>query len=150
MDALVDAAEDQGWTPVRRHSDGWFVRLRHERHGLIDVIACEMPYQKVALGRARHEDLGDGTEIPVLAVEDIVILKLVAARWKDIDDIESILLSGKEIDWVYVRRWAEEWEVTSLLEQTISRAEESMREAEAVYADEGPGSATRADDAPSP
>ena len=132
MDAVVDMAARQGWTLVRRLPDGWFVRLHHERHGVIDVIASEMEYQETALGRACHTALGDGTEIPILTVEDIVILKLVAARGKDLDDVESILLSDAELDWGYVRKWANEWEVGPLLEQVIDRAEHAKREVEAA------------------
>ncbi len=132
MDAVVNMAARQGWTLVRRLSDGWFVRLHHERYGVIDVIASEMAFQETALGRAHHTALGDGTEIPILSVEDIVILKLVAARGKDLDDVESILLSDAELDWGYVRKWADEWEVEPLLEQVIDRTEHVKRDVEAA------------------
>lgn len=135
MDDVVNMAESQGWTLVRRLPDGWFARLRHERHGVIDVIASELDYQETALGRARHTPLGDGTEIPILSVEDIIVLKLIAARAKDLDDIESILLSDAELDWGYVRKWANEWEVEPLLEQVIDGAEQAKRSVEASFND---------------
>lgn len=140
MDAVVNMAARQGWTLVRRLSDGWFVRLHHERHGVIDVIVSEMAYQETALGRARQTTLTDGTEIPILSVEAIVILKLVAARGKDLDDVESILLSDAELDWGYVRKWANEWQVEPLLEQVIDRAEQAKRDIETAGVEGNVGS----------
>ena len=107
---------------------------------MIDVIASEMAYQETALGRARQTTLADGTEIPILSVEDIVILKLVAARGKDLDDVESILLSDAELDWGYVRKWANEWQVEPLLEQVIDRAEQVKRHVEAAGVEGNVGS----------
>ena len=150
MDAVVNMAARQGWTLVRRLPDGWFVRLHHERHGMIDVIASEMAYQETALGRAHHTALGDGTEIPILSVEDIVILKLVAARGKDLDDVESILLSDAELDWGYVRKWADEWEVEPLLEQVIDQAERAKRDVEAAGVEGKVGSSASNHSTPSP
>ena len=79
-----------------------------------------------------------------------MILKLVAARGKDLDDVESILLSDAELDWGYVRKWANEWEVEPLLEQVIDRAEQVKRDVEAAGVEGNLGSSASNHSTPSP
>ena len=61
----------------------------------------------------------------VPTAEDVVIQKLRWARRKDLDDVVNVLVvSGKQLDWKYLRRWTDEHETTELLEQLKVEAEE--------------------------
>ena len=47
-----------------------------------------------------------GVSVPILAPEDLVVLKLLFHRHKDVVDIERIVVAtGAELDWSYVRNW---------------------------------------------
>ncbi len=74
----------------------------------VDFILPKMPWATEALERAQYMkvDFGFG-ELPVLTVEDVIISKLYAfkndsTRLKDCDDIQSILLSKRELDLPYL------------------------------------------------
>lgn len=68
----------------------------------VDLLVAETDYQREAMRRAI-----DG----VLAVEDVIVHKLIAWRPRDRDDIASILAAGHELDASYIERWAASWEV---------------------------------------
>jgi hypothetical protein len=79
-------------------------RLIRARRGTcsIDLIVAGTDYQRLAISR------GIGG---VLAVEDVLVHKLIAWRPKDRDDIRSILSTGRPLDDVYVDHWSHEWDV---------------------------------------
>lgn len=68
----------------------------------VDIIAAQTDYQMGAIDRAV-----DGT----LAVEDVVVHKLIAWRPRDRDDVDQILAAGHQLDEAYVARWASAWQV---------------------------------------
>jgi hypothetical protein len=70
----------------------------------IDLIVAVVPYQELAIERGVAEH--------VLAIEDVVVHKLIAWRRKDRDDIRSILEAGHSLDEAYIAEWVGAWEVT--------------------------------------
>ena len=75
---------------------------------VIDVLLAETDYQRSAMRRAV-----DG----VLTVEDVIIHKLIAGRPRDMDDIQSILSTGHEIDEAFILENAQQWEVVDRWEE---------------------------------
>lgn len=75
----------------------------------IDLLLPSLPWVRNAIERARTNlaDFGFGP-IPVLRVEDLILSKLVAlqgkVRAKDLDDLQSIIDSNRELDFAYLRR----------------------------------------------
>ena len=43
--------------------------------------------------------------MPILAPEDLIVLKLLFNRHKDVVDIERIVAAGSALDWSYIRHW---------------------------------------------
>ena len=80
MNAVAESAEREGWEIRHLHSEGSLLRIAHDEHGAVDLLAVEMDYQYKALSRARTETLGDDIPARVLAVEDVIIHKLIANR----------------------------------------------------------------------
>lgn len=117
LDALEAALEQAGWTVLRVDPEGELIRLRHAQWGVADLLVAGTDYQDEALSRARVERVDDGHEIPVLTVEDVILHKLIASRFQDLADIESILASDPELDEAYIERWAEFWDVTATWRQ---------------------------------
>jgi hypothetical protein len=68
----------------------------------VDFIIAGTDYQAIAIERARDH---------LLAVEDVLVHKLIAWRPRDRDDVRSILSTGMAFDREYVQRWASEWGV---------------------------------------
>ena len=50
-------------------------------------------------------------EVPVLTVEDVIVHKLIAGRYRHLADIEEILETKPSLEEPYIERWAEFWEV---------------------------------------
>jgi len=79
--------------------------LRHEPSGIpVDVILAWLPFEQAAL-EASVEVEFQGVHTRVARPEDLIIYKLVAARPRDLDDAEALLIAhGAEIDVARLRR----------------------------------------------
>lgn len=78
--------------------------LKH-RGCRLDLFFNSIPLHASASQRTRDVDLL-GTQVPILSVEDLIVLKLLFNRHKDIVDIEAMVeTSGDKLDVGYVRHW---------------------------------------------
>jgi predicted nucleotidyltransferase len=128
VSAIEAALASSGWKVRRAIPDGTMLRARHVEHGDVDLVMAGTPYQHEALARAREEVLGDGTRVRALAVEDVVLHKLIAGRTRDIADVESILDAAVPMDEAYLERWASEWEVLEAWRRLRDAAQARSRE----------------------
>ena len=88
--------------------EGELLRISHQKWGTA--------YQRVAIDRAVSEQV-DGTVILVLTPKDVIVHKLIAGRFQDLADIESILATSIDLDLDYLVKWADVWEVQGLWER---------------------------------
>lgn len=79
--------------------------LRHEPSGVpIDVSLALLPFEEEAIRRGEECDFA-GVPLRIPRAEDLLIYKLVAARPRDLDDAEKLLLlHGRAMDLARVRR----------------------------------------------
>lgn len=122
--SMLDAATaftERGWTVRTMDPEGWLLRVSHPEYGHMDVIASETPYQDEALRRARRVDLVEGLSAHVLSPEDVIIHKLIADRAKDDADIEDILHTETPLDWDYLNKWFDAWELRQRFEKIAAR-----------------------------
>jgi hypothetical protein len=49
--------------------------------------------------------------VRVPAVEDVILLKLIAGRTQDVADVEAILATNLALDLDYLEGWARAWDV---------------------------------------
>ena len=78
--------------------------LRH-RGCRLDLFFNSIPFHASVSRRTREVRLL-GARVPILAPEDLIVLKLLFHRHKDIVDIEHIVATGETaLDWPYVRHW---------------------------------------------
>lgn len=83
--------------------------VRHEASGIdIDIAFGALPFEEEAVARAVWRDVG-GVRIPLPLPEDLLIMKAVAHRPRDMADIESILDAQPKLDLPRVRRWVREF-----------------------------------------
>jgi len=79
--------------------------LQHEVDGTgIDISLGMLPFEEEMINRATRLEV-QGVEIPVATSEDLILMKALAFRGKDVADIESILDAGEPIDLKRVRHW---------------------------------------------
>jgi hypothetical protein len=78
--------------------------MRHLPTGTpLDISLAWLPFEAEALGRATPVDFG-GVHIPVVSVDDLIVLKAIAWRTRDRGDIERLLaLHRKTVDITWIR-----------------------------------------------
>jgi Nucleotidyl transferase of unknown function (DUF2204) len=79
--------------------------VRHEGSDIpVDISLAWLPFEHEALGRAKTREFA-GVELPFVQPEDLLVYKLVAARPRDLDDAERLLLlHGTTMDLARVER----------------------------------------------
>jgi hypothetical protein len=83
--------------------------LRHQASGIvIDVVLGFLEFEKEAIARGSVITIR-GVSLPVVAPEDLIIMKAVAGRPRDIVDIEAILEAQPALDLARVRAWVKEF-----------------------------------------
>jgi hypothetical protein len=78
----------------------------------IDLLFATVDYLRGALDRSIDH---------VLAVEDVIVQKLIAWRPRDRDDLAEILETGRDLDDSYIDHWASQWNVADRWTQTRAR-----------------------------
>lgn len=100
---VEQAVQLAGWQLVR--SDADLRRLRYAEFGPLDVVIAGTDYQRGAVARAHREPVGGAADVPVLTVEDVILHKPIAGRFRDLADIEAILAAQPNLDEAYLTEW---------------------------------------------
>jgi Nucleotidyltransferase of unknown function (DUF6036) len=102
QEALIDVLAACGFEP--RVADPHFVQrtrvipFHHRPTGLpLDIVMAGPGLEDLFFERVLLRDV-EGVPVRVASPEDIVIMKVLAGRTKDIDDVVSILAVGKSLD----------------------------------------------------
>lgn len=83
--------------------------LEHKESRIkIDISFADLPFQEEALERKTDVSIDD-LKIPTPSPEDLVIMKAVAHRPRDIADIEGILPLNPDMDLKRVQYWVREF-----------------------------------------
>jgi hypothetical protein len=92
---IPDAAQFAGRSHV--------LLVQHQASGVpIDISLAWLPFEDEALARAVRRDFA-GAILPFVEPEDLVIYKLVAARPRDLDDAERlVVLHGRQMDFARI------------------------------------------------
>jgi hypothetical protein len=107
-DVALDALLHEGIVPRIPDAAGFAGRshvllVRHQASGVpIDISLAWLPFEDEALARAVRRDFA-GAILPFVEPEDLVIYKLVAARPRDLEDAERlVVLHGERMDFARV------------------------------------------------
>jgi hypothetical protein len=85
------------------------VLLRHEESGIsVDVSLGMLPFEDEVVARSIVYQIGD-LELRLPTPEDLIILKAVAHRPKDLLDISEIFKSHPDLDCSRIERWVHEF-----------------------------------------
>ncbi len=83
--------------------------VRHEPSGIdADVAFGNLPFEEEAIARASWAEIG-GIRISLPAPEDLIIMKAVAHRPRDLSDIEALLDAHPKLDTRRIKRWVREF-----------------------------------------
>ncbi len=95
--------------------------LRHEKSGVdVDISAGTLPFEEQSIQRAREVVLGR-RRIRVATPEDLIIMKAIASRPRDIADVEEMVAANPKLDRrrvrSYVRLFSEVLEMPELFDR---------------------------------
>jgi hypothetical protein len=123
QEAFAAAMERAGFVPRVENVRDFASRTRvfpftHAASGLaLDVVLGGPGLEEEFLRTARSIELDD-LVVPVIAPEELIVTKILAARPKDLDDVRGILMAQKDtLDVERIR------ELIRLLEAAIDRAD---------------------------
>jgi predicted nucleotidyltransferase len=127
---LYEAVKAVGYTVPEAYAAGWvdqvagmpLVKFRRaiEGNGIdIDVFLAESPFQREILVRRRREDL-DGFVLHLVSPEDLILLKLIAGRPRDMADVYDILFIQGDLDRSYMTLWADRLGVSDRLAAVLA------------------------------
>jgi hypothetical protein len=127
---FFDAVEQQGYTVSETYRRGWVdqvagmplikFRIYYEGGGTdVDVFLAENDFQREILARSREEQTEIGT-LMLVTPEDLILLKLMAARPRDLIDVADILFTQGRLDEDYMRRWADRLGIAQNLEDALT------------------------------
>jgi len=119
-DFAVPEAYETGW--VDRIKDMPLVKLRRyirDESLDADVFLAESEFQMEIMKRRVRLD-AEGQPLWVVSPEDLVLLKLLAGRPRDLGDVADVLFMQAPLDVQYLRRWAGELGVEEALERALA------------------------------
>jgi hypothetical protein len=102
--------------------------LRHIASGIdIDVTFCGLAFEQAAVERATNVEIGD-ISIRLPRVEDLLVMKAVAGRPKDLEDIRGLLDAHPEADCDEARRWIREFAVAASMPDLLEAFDKLLSE----------------------
>lgn len=111
---LLDVAQNAGLTPRIENVEAFarrnrVVLLYHPTSGIaVDISLGILPFEQEAVNRSIVWSDGE-LRIPLPTPEDLVILKAVAHRPKDMEDIRGIVARHPDLDWHRVEFWVKQF-----------------------------------------
>jgi predicted nucleotidyltransferase len=77
---------------------------------VLDLILADILYYQNILSRKIHIEF-EGTTIPLISLEDLIILKSISNRATDQNDIKSLTTTVKTIDWNYINETIKKYDL---------------------------------------
>jgi Nucleotidyl transferase of unknown function (DUF2204) len=131
-DAATEAARNFGIVPridqvvdfARRSR---VLLLKHAQSDIaIDVILGGLPFEQEAVDRARAHLVGDIT-VRLPRVEDLIIMKVIAHRDKDMQDVEGLLDAHPEVNFDEIRQHVGEFAAATSMSDLIDDFERLLQ-----------------------
>jgi hypothetical protein len=118
-EALVRSGAEFGFTPriadaIEFARNTRVLLLRYSPAAVdLDLSLGMLPFEHEVVERATFIDAGD-VSVRIASAEDLVIMKAVAGRARDVADIENLISANPDLDVERIRRWVREF--SSVLE----------------------------------
>ena len=85
----------------------------------VDIFISETPFQISIMNRRVRLEF-ENKEMWFVSAEDLILLKLLANRPRDIGDVADILFIQGELDQDYMRQWSRPLGIETQLEQALT------------------------------
>ena len=83
--------------------------MRHTASGIdVDLTFGELPFERAAVANCENHDVG-GIRVRLPRVEDLLVMKAIARRPKDVEDLQGLLAAHPDADVASARRWVREF-----------------------------------------
>ncbi len=126
---LFDAIDELGYDVDDMYKGGWtdkvagmpLVKAKTFIDGrtlVADLFLAETPFQSSVMNRKQLIPV-NGFKAWVASPEDIILLKLMANRYRDLGDVQDILFMQGPLDELYLRKWAKELALVDALEKAL-------------------------------
>jgi predicted nucleotidyltransferase len=133
LSGLFDKLEQCEFSVPEVYRTGWvdnvaempLVKLRRYVAGRgidVDVFLAETAYQQILMTRRRVAEI-EGSRVVLVSPEDLILLKLVANRPRDLVDVQEILFTLGELDRDYLREWAPKLGVAEALDRALAASD---------------------------
>ncbi len=129
-DRVVEELARAGFTPRtavsadRSDSVPDVALFRDPGGGRIDILVAKTDFERRALARRVSQLRVAEQDLPIVTPEDLIVFKLIAGRSRDLADAEEVTRTlteaGRKLDWRYVKRWCERWEILERLDRLRS------------------------------
>src|SRR5262249_22034511 len=120
---LVTALDDAGFEPRAADLPGFVEATRvlpfvHRASRIpVDVVLAGPGLEEQFFGGVEEHVIGNA-RVPVVSAEDLVVMKVLAGRSRDLDDVVAIIRArGQDLDWQRIRT------TLGLLEGALARAD---------------------------
>lgn len=102
--------------------------VHHKMSGIdVDISLGVLPFEEEAINRAVWTDIG-GVKVPLPTPEDLIIMKAVAHRQRDLSDIESILDAHPNLDLKRIRKWVSEFSLALEMPEILNDLENILKQ----------------------
>lgn len=130
LPAFFAAAEGLGYTVPEAYLAGLvdrvaampLVKLRgtlREQGIDVNLFLAETPFQFSIISRRRQQPT-EYRSVWLVSPEDLVLLKLLAGRPRDLADVADVLFTQGDLDVAYMRQWAGRLGVAESLELALA------------------------------
>ncbi len=83
--------------------------MKHTKSGIdLDITFGVLSFEQIAVEQSQSHDVA-GISVRLPRVEDLLVMKAIAHRPKDIEDIRGLLAAHPDADVVAARRWVREF-----------------------------------------
>ena len=138
LPAFFEAVVELGYDVPHEFTTGWvdqvagmpLVKARQWVAGKtidVDVFLAESRFQKSLLQRRGRAEV-EGISAWIASPEDLILLKLLANRPRDIGDIQDILMVQGQLDDAYLNQWGDELGVSALWSEVLAHFNRSSFE----------------------
>lgn len=100
--------------------------MRHVASGIdIDLTFGGLPFEEAAIAQSRVYEIG-GVQVRLPRVEDLLIMKAIARRPRDVQDLEALLAAWPDADIDFVRRWVREFAAAMSMSDILEDFEKAL------------------------
>jgi hypothetical protein len=106
LDYSIPEPYERGWIDKVKELPLLKLRRYIRGQGLdVDLFLAEVEFLKQAMER-RSKAEAEGRSLWLVSPEDLILLKLLAGRPRDLGDVTDVLFMQGDLDIQYLRRWA--------------------------------------------